>query len=377
MPTKPQPISTPNPPPNPNPPNPIDLLWAHELRRENVELATRLKATTTRLAAAESAVDTLSAQLRDLDAQIQRCCGRNEELASRVDGIEGRVLEKIENIGLRVEGLECRFLEGVVVGSRLGAAGGKGPGAGLGGDCVVQGPGDEGPAVEEVLVPDSMPVASSVGLRVDLDEVMGKGTGVGISTGMGMGKGGGLSLTGSSTTSFTGRTVGSQSGSSTNRGEGDGWNAGSVEFGGEEVPTGNGTIDLFGLLRQGRLMPLEEYLGAAEGVRRLLLLAEDDRGFMEAFVRGLRDGGLRVAVEKEMGMIGWSWERLQEVVLRWDAEHADAPCGAGCRRASQISGDWADGHESKRRRKRARRFIPIVPADEEDVLIARAMMMGR
>jgi 3-phenylpropionate/cinnamic acid dioxygenase small subunit len=79
-------------------------------------------------------------------------------------------------------------------------------------------------------------------------------------------------------------------------------------------------------------------------------------------------------VEGEMDRAGWSWDTLAKIV-RNDIERQHRPA-VGLKRA--VKGDVEERVEviqtpgeahMSRPRKKQRRFIPIVPADEDDLIV--------
>ncbi|RAH66502.1 uncharacterized protein BO66DRAFT_474235 [Aspergillus aculeatinus CBS 121060] len=280
---------------------PTTLLWAYELRRENIELAARL-------AAAEATIAALQYQLKDvreeLQVQVQKVCALKEreweEMERRVQGVEDSVRGEVAVLAGLVEGVQGR-----VAGLMARREGG------LGGEVGRE---DDGYGEEEVLVPDSMSAgAAGAGGGGGL----GYMDGVGVSGGLrlGMGRGGGLSS-----------TVEGESESTS-------WESGSLDCGG----------------------------------------AGDGAG-------GRGDGSVVMAAGMASRMRGEVCKvaSAAAAALQNDADGAFGG-GSGRKINSQSVRDWVEVLENRgivRKRKRARRFIPIVPADEEDVLIARAMMVG-
>jgi hypothetical protein len=111
-----------------------------------------------------------------------------------------------------------------------------------------------------------------------------------------------------------------------------------------------------------------------EDVRAQLPPRKREGEIVEAFVRGLDDAGTRGRVEGEMDRAGWSWDTLAKIV-RNDIERQHRPA-VGLKRA--VKGDVEERVEviqtpgeahMSRPRKKQRRFIPIVPADEDDLIV--------
>ncbi|RAH44113.1 uncharacterized protein BO95DRAFT_499881, partial [Aspergillus brunneoviolaceus CBS 621.78] len=279
---------------------PTTLLWAYELRRENIELAARL-------AAAEATIAALQHQLKDVreelqvQVQVQKVCALKEreweEMERRVQGVEDSVRGEVAVLAGLVEGVQGR-----VAGLMTRREGG------LGGE---EGRKDDVYGEEGVLVPDSMSVGAAAGGAGagGLGYMDGVGVSGGLRLGMGMGRGGGLSS-----------TVEGESESTS-------WESGSLDCGGCRGGRGDGSVVMVA--------------GMASRMRGEVC-------------------------------------KVAAAAVQNDADGAFGS-GSGRKINSQSVRDWVEVLENRgmvRKRKRARRFIPIVPADEEDVLIARAMMVG-
>ncbi|PYH79773.1 hypothetical protein BO82DRAFT_419440 [Aspergillus uvarum CBS 121591] len=279
---------------------PTTLLWAHELRRENLELAARL-------AAAERTITALTDQLQDVRAQVHRVSVLQQaglqDVDRRMQRAEDLVRGEVGEVRRLVEGLQVRV---VGVEDAWGGLDGRNNGG-------------YGEGETEVLVPDSMPAAPGGGGGAGATTGLGHVVGIPVGLGWGLGRGGGLSSTGEGESTSTAST----------------WDSGGLDCcdGGE---------------------------GEGEG-------RDDD-------VCG--GSGVMVA-----GMAGRARGEVCKVAVAVQGD-ADGACGSGSRRTIKSQGgvrNWFEVLENRgivRKRTRARRFIPIVPADEEDVLIARAMMMG-
>jgi hypothetical protein len=126
-------------------------------------------------------------------------------------------------------------------------------------------------------------------------------------------------------------------------------------------------------IRQGG-RDLGEYLSSVEDVRAQLPPRKREGEVVEAFLRGLVDAGTRGIVEREMDRAGWSWDTLAKIVRdEVERQHGQA---VALKRA--VKADVKQRVESKqalrevhmsRPRKKQRRFIPIVPADEDDLIV--------
>ncbi|RAK78629.1 uncharacterized protein BO72DRAFT_485089 [Aspergillus fijiensis CBS 313.89] len=188
---------------------PTTLLWAYELRRENIELAARLTA-------AEATIAALQHQLKDVreELQVQKVCALKEreweEMERRVQGVEDSVRGEVAVLAGLVEGVQGR-----VAGLMTRREGG------LGGE---EGRKDDVYGEEGVLVPDSTSAGAAAGGAGGGD--LGYMDRVGVSGGLrlGMGRGGGLSSTvegGSESTS---------------------WESGSLDCGGGRGGRGDGSV---------------------------------------------------------------------------------------------------------------------------------------
>lgn len=82
------------------------LLWAHEIRRENIHLADQLDKTRTSAASAVTTTNALKQSVTDLQKLVQQLRGENVRLDDRLRESESRASEKIESLLLRVEGLQ-------------------------------------------------------------------------------------------------------------------------------------------------------------------------------------------------------------------------------------------------------------------------------
>ncbi|OJI85637.1 hypothetical protein ASPTUDRAFT_589130 [Aspergillus tubingensis CBS 134.48] len=343
--------------PNANIPHPATFLWAHELRRENIQLVNQLNSIKTDLAVANDTIANLDHKLERLDLRAReediRLENSLKELETRFNtnlrtGIER--VEELENENRRiwgmVEGLEreclrcAREQQGLEEGIRvrvldevremLMERGGSGVKVGMGlgmerGDVV-----KACSAGSDVLVPDSMPMGSVPGV--------------------GVGGRSGLSSTLSDTTWGTPSLVG-------------------------EEKTGEFGTEFEGVMKQGG-RSLGDYLAAAEGMRCGLQAQRDEGEVVRAVVRGLDDSGIRALIEEEMNNAGWSWSDLRDAMLKV-IEDRKPPIRVPVKESETLNGnvklESTNAPEAQRKRPRTRRSIPIVPADEEDERIVMEM----
>ncbi|GLB04034.1 hypothetical protein AtubIFM57258_009750 [Aspergillus tubingensis] len=334
--------------PGANIPHPATFLWAHELRRENIQLVNQLNIIRTDLAVANDTIANLNHRLESLDLRAREENSKLEnslkELEARFDtnlrtGIER--VEELENENRRlwgmVDGLEreclrcAREQQGWEEGIRVrvldevrdmlmerGGSGGRG-------DVV-----KACSAGSDVLVPDSMPMGSVPG---------------------GGGGRSGLSSTLSDTTWETPSLV-------------------CEEKVAEEVGT-----ELEGVMKQGG-RSLGDYLAAAEGMKCGLQAQRGEGEVVRAVVRGLDDSGIRALIEEEMNNAGWSWSALRAVMLKVIRDR-ELPIQEPVKESETPNGnaklESTNAPQVQRKRPRTRRSIPIVPADEEDERIVMEM----
>lgn len=100
---------------------------------------------------------------------------------------------------------------------------------------------------------------------------------------------------------------------------------------------------------------LAEYLAMASKVRQELPPRKQAGAFVEAFVDGLDDADVRKALEERMDQEGWSWHVVEvflaSIIISEEQQ--------------QQPRDESFDHVLKRQRRK-RRYIPIVPVDEEE-----------
>ncbi|GAT23870.1 similar to An02g11670 [Aspergillus luchuensis] len=336
--------------PNPNAPHPSTFLWAHELRRENIQVVNQLNRIRADLAVANDTIGNLNHKLERLDLQareeiirlenslkelearfdtnlrtgierVEELENENRQLRGRIDGLERHAREQVRmEDGIRVRVLdEVRDMMMERGESRVKVELGIGMGRG---DVV-----KACSAGSDVLVPDSMPMGSVPGV----------------------GGRSGLSSTLSDTTWGTPSLVGEKT---------------------EEVGT-----ELEGVVKQGG-RSLADYFAAAEGMRRGLQAQRDEGEVVRAVVRGLDDSGIRALIEEEISHVGWSWSALRAVMLKV-MEDREMPIQEPVKESEMpncnVKVESTNAHQVQHKRQRTRRYIPIVPADEEDERIVMEM----
>lgn len=100
---------------------------------------------------------------------------------------------------------------------------------------------------------------------------------------------------------------------------------------------------------------LLEYFTLVEVTRSQLPPRKREGGIVEVFVGGLDDTEMRGYLEKRLDEDGWAWNALG-VLVQKIVKGLDTP-----KRRARVE----DEREVKRKTKR-RRYIPIVPVDEDD-----------
>ncbi|OOG00154.1 hypothetical protein ASPCADRAFT_127018 [Aspergillus carbonarius ITEM 5010] len=319
-------------------PNAPSLLWAHELRRENIQLINQLDNTRTDLA---TAIETIDGLKQKIDELIQRTHDEKNVINDSLQQLEARFDTKLGTMRERIEGLESenrrlrirldtteqecskhareqylmetirsRVLEEVrtsleripgVLKRKTSRAGQTCPGS-------------------DVLVPDSMPMESVIAADRDVLRTLSD-------------------TTWGSSTQIEESLVG------------------VVNKGQDE----ESNLDLYTVMKQGG-KSLAEYLSAAEGMSPRLRLQNDEEEILEAFVRGLDDLSVQILIEKEMSRVGWTWDAMR-AVLQLVVRPKGSPIKVD-KMADRVIKQ--DGDHVMRKQRNMRRFIPIVPADEEE-----------
>lgn len=143
-------------------------------------------------------------------------------------------------------------------------------------------------------------------------------------------------------------------------------------------PNGSG-VDA--LKQDGR--SLEEYLNFALEVRRRYPQRRREGGIVEAFIDGLDDQDFRVGLEEELVRGGWRWGVLESMLKRVIEQQRQPGEAVGGDRVG-VTGSGHEGHgevpeeqgktngavlTKQKEKGKKRRHIPIVPVDEEDLLM--------
>ena len=131
-------------------------------------------------------------------------------------------------------------------------------------------------------------------------------------------------------------------------------------------------------------MSLSEYLSCATEAKRRLLPRVQEGVVVEASVRGLDDQQIQKCLERRMDREGWNWNVLETALKDFISEQKPHQ-GRGVNEAEQlntgvVSGgrgndsrpgahEMTEDYRPRQRPAKKRRFIPIVPIDEEDLLL--------
>ncbi|GES57583.1 hypothetical protein ATEIFO6365_0001087100 [Aspergillus terreus] len=304
------------------------LLWAHELRREHVHLADQLDNTRTDLTSTTNTVTDLAKKIDDVSRQIQEVQTRCEqadqlrkvetnELEDCIQRVTGR-FEALETehaqLKRRVELFEKEYSDRVDDWTRRF------------GDIERRLPSTLQVPVarrgSEVLAPDSMPVDQSAPMPLSIGPTRGLSD-----------------TTWGSSCSLDGRL-------------------GSVPQ--HEEPCLRDSTQRAMMKQKG--MGLIEYLDMAEDIGGF----NEGKASLEGFVCGLNDSNTRALVVRRLDASRWSWSCLRAIVR----ELAGVEGQAHTDRNGVDPNHGDRGRElaqKKSKRKRMRRSIPIVPADEDDL----------
>ncbi|RMJ22976.1 hypothetical protein PHISP_06143 [Aspergillus sp. HF37] len=332
------------PPPRPRSrpwdPTAPSLLWAHEIRRENIHLMDQLDNTKASLASTVSTTNALNQSVTELQAVVQELRTETRRLDERLQGLErcgAGAAEKIEALARRVEGLRdenaalrervenggvTRRREGVMREEILADAR-RMVRVEMEGFMAVS----RSNAQDPDLVPDSMPVDAQV-------PDSRRNNSIQVSSGMtlgGLGSGPGLTQ--------------------------------------PDIP--DRTMLLPAMKQNG--CSLAEYLSFAEEVRGRLPPRKREGMIAEAFLDGLEDLAVRGMLERQMDGAGWAWDvmsmSLRRFISRRQAGGSDVEGhvqNGQVNRNARTAKVSANGGMARQRKKRPP--IPIVPVDDEDVL---------
>lgn len=140
-------------------------------------------------------------------------------------------------------------------------------------------------------------------------------------------------------------------------------------------------------LVQGSLS-LSEYLQLGEEMRAKFPGIRQEGRLVEAFWQGINDGEVKKGMEERLERDGWVWEAIRKGCDSHNEQKGKTDEGGlNDKKAEAVGGateqvnpwplDNADGemhkkHEAgpvEKARKRKRRFIPVVPIDEDEYLL--------
>ncbi|KAF5864740.1 hypothetical protein ETB97_006585 [Aspergillus alliaceus] len=137
--------------------------------------------------------------------------------------------------------------------------------------------------------------------------------------------------------------------------------------------TMKGQEGLYDLFKQN-MRSLGEYWSYALDARIQLPLWVKSSEIAKAFVHGLDDDVIRRLVEGHLDVAGWSWEVLADIMRQKLDEDRKAQAGTLPLRVKADPGretidiSKVNAPIKHKKKKRKRRAIPIVPADEDDLL---------
>ncbi|KAE8363092.1 hypothetical protein BDV27DRAFT_146401 [Aspergillus caelatus] len=117
--------------------------------------------------------------------------------------------------------------------------------------------------------------------------------------------------------------------------------------------------------------PLGAYWSYAIDTRIQLPLWIKSSKIAKAFVHGLEDTATRDMMERKLYAAGWSWDVLAEFMhnklneTKFQTARSPVRMKAGSGKPGE---DSKPNTPIKHRKKKKRRVIPIIPADEDDLL---------
>ncbi|KAE8348306.1 hypothetical protein BDV28DRAFT_152971 [Aspergillus coremiiformis] len=336
-------------------PTPSSLLWAHEIRRENIHLADEIHKTKAGLTSTVDTINDLKQGIRELGQQVSRAGievrerskaievkleERHMALLGRIDALEtenGRLKRELEDIRRQctthatelsydIESMKSEVMKEMT--ERLAQKRDAWRPIDLSSrthrhaDIVEPNlPGSD------VLVPDSLP-------KDDIALMQGRGN---------------------SLRSLSGTTRGPSRSSS----------VGERFYSSDKRP-GN-----LGQLFKQNARSLGDYWSYALDARIQLPLWIKSGEIAKAFVQGLDDTGTRGLVEKQLMVAGWSWDALADIMHNKLDEERKAhavrlPFQMKAESEGKTRGASKDNTLVKHKKKK-RRVIPIIPADEDDL----------
>ncbi|KAL2008827.1 hypothetical protein VTN00DRAFT_7021 [Thermoascus crustaceus] len=118
---------------------------------------------------------------------------------------------------------------------------------------------------------------------------------------------------------------------------------------------------------------LAEYFSSAEKVWTRMPRRGREKGVIVSFCEGLTDERVRDLLEKKMDEDGWTWDVLSEVCRGMATENEDdlkiTEAEELQRKLEGMKRSSRDGKVAKPKKKRKRRCISLVPTDESDLMI--------
>ncbi|KAL4897657.1 hypothetical protein BDV59DRAFT_197933 [Aspergillus ambiguus] len=290
------------------------LLWAHQLRREHVHLADQLDLARTDLSATATIIKDLAEKMDNViraSRETVTCCKEvNQHCTEQMDELHGCVRGFFDRFdALQAENMQLKnrvdLLEKECAARALESAE----------QIRILQTTVPLPERSDVLVPDSMPVDESA---LEPSRM-------------------------ASPHCLSGSTRGSSS------------QPQLVSWGRVPIPRGERIARLVPPILQQNGMSLVGYLNLAEDMGGAEVWEED---MLESFICGLDDSSTRRLVRSRVGHLGWSWSCLRAVVGELSVGEAVA----------RKHGRTEDDMDRQKGKKRQRRSIPIVPADEADLI---------
>ncbi|OGM43947.1 hypothetical protein ABOM_005987 [Aspergillus bombycis] len=341
-------------------PTPSALLWAYEIRRENIHLADEIHKAKAELTSTVDTINEVKQNVNELSRQVKqsetnaienlqyldtRITHGSNNLLRRVEALEienRRLKEELENVrkecaahskGLSLvsESMKTEIMNEVRrilaqergslrVNELLGESHGNSDMARIGSD---------------ILVPDSLPkdVTASAGEQGNSLQALSETT-----------------WGPSRSSSIEGRR--------------------STEIGQSNRMIMQGQENLRHLFRQSA-RPLGTYWSYAIDTRIHLPLWIKSSDIAKAFVNGLEDIATRDSMERELHAAGWSWDVLAGVMhnklkeKKFQTATLPVRMKAGSGKSDEAS---KPNTPIKHKKKKKRRVIPIIPVDEADLL---------
>jgi hypothetical protein len=120
--------------------------------------------------------------------------------------------------------------------------------------------------------------------------------------------------------------------------------------------------------QQGR--SLDDYWSYADKIGSRLPSWEKSSNVVKAFVNGLESSVTRGMIERRLDVAGWSWNALAGIMV--NEESISQAAGLYGRTKADSGGEVKRNAKNirltKGKKKKRRRVIPIIPADEDELL---------